>query len=312
MPADKDVIRYVAAGGVVADGDLVLVLRRPSRNEVRLPKGHVDEGESVDEAALREVAEEAGLSGIEIVADLGSLIVSFNRDDKHTVRAERYFLMRPSRDGMRAGRGEEQFEPSWMSWDDAASALTYEAEREWLRRARRYLAPRRPDLPDAETLITRTRGAFADDAARQPPMTLRGGNDVDSYDIPAPFDPAVDVVTDAYIERHAFHALPHLDPESWRHHLPALISYAFERMHQPGDLAIEALLWSLRPPDREPARLGSLSPEQEAVVVSFLEVLAFEERSAYNDFATQVLEEYWVPGALYRAQLRGRLDGPTT
>jgi hypothetical protein len=64
----------------------------------------------------------------------------------------------------------------------------------------------------------------------------------------------------------------------------------------------EALLWSLRPPDREPPRLGSLSAEQEAVIVAVLDVLAFDARSLDRELAMQVLEEYWVPGALYRKQ----------
>ena len=68
---------------------------------------------------------------------------------------------------------------------------------------------------------------------------------------------------------------------------------------------IEGLLWSLRPPDRDPPRLGSLSSEQEQVVVAFLDVLAFDDRSAYRDLAMQVLEECWVPGALYREQPGG-------
>ena len=39
--------RYAAAGGVVVDGDRMLVLERPERNEVRLPKGHVEPGEDL-------------------------------------------------------------------------------------------------------------------------------------------------------------------------------------------------------------------------------------------------------------------------
>ncbi len=68
-------------------------------------------------------------------------------------------------------------------------------------------------------------------------------------------------------------------------------------------MVAEALLWSLRPPDREPPRLGSLSAEQEAVVVAVLDVLAFDERSLDRDLAMQVLEEYWIPGALYRKRV---------
>ncbi len=155
-------------------------------------------------------------------------------------------------------------------------------------------------MTGADELLARARDAFANDLTRIPPMTLRGGNDVDGYDLPAPYDAEVDLLTDDYIVKHGFFALPHLDPESWRHYLPQLMRYALEHLAEPGDLAIEGLLWSLRPPDRDPPRLGSLSPEQEAIVVAFLDVLAFDDRSAYKDLAMQVLEEYWVPGAQYR------------
>jgi ADP-ribose pyrophosphatase YjhB (NUDIX family) len=37
-----------------------MLLIRPSRDEVRLPKGHVEAGETLRAAALREVAEETG------------------------------------------------------------------------------------------------------------------------------------------------------------------------------------------------------------------------------------------------------------
>ncbi|MGZ5045405.1 MAG: DUF6714 family protein [Methylobacter sp.] len=62
----------------------------------------------------------------------------------------------------------------------------------------------------------------------------------------------------------------------------------------------EGLIHNLRPPDREPPRLASLTAEQEVVIVLFLEEVAFNEDSANSDFAMQVLEEWWLPNALYR------------
>ncbi len=130
--------RYIAAGGVIVHGGLVLVLRWPSRDEVRLPKGHVEPGETVREAALREASEESGYLDLEIVTDMGHQRVAFDNEGRHVVRTERYFLMtlmgRPSRP---RGRGEPKFDPVWLNWDAALDALTYEAEREWVRRARR-------------------------------------------------------------------------------------------------------------------------------------------------------------------------------
>ena len=130
-------VRYTAAGGVVVHDGRVLVLRRPSRGEVRLPKGHVEPGEDVQAAALRETREESGYADLVVKADLGTQVVEFDHEGRHLVRAERYFLMTLVR-GVRepALRGEPQFEPAWLTWDEALAALTFEAEREWVRRAR--------------------------------------------------------------------------------------------------------------------------------------------------------------------------------
>ena len=149
-------------------------------------------------------------------------------------------------------------------------------------------------------LVERARAAFAADTAIPPAMTLRGGAAVDGYDAPPPYDPVLDQPTDAYVEAHAYWALPHLDAGSWRGYLPRLIDYALGHLDDRSSMVTEGLLASLRPPDREPPRLGSLSAEQEAVVVAVLDVLAFDERAIDRDFAMQVLEEYWIPGALYR------------
>jgi hypothetical protein len=141
--------------------------------------------------------------------------------------------------------------------------------------------------------------AFHADALVAPQMTLRGGYAEDSYDLPPPPDPVLDELTDTYLEAYTFWGLAYLDPASWRHYLPHLIDYTFRHMHDP-KMAVEGLLHNLRPPDREPPRLASLTAEQEAVIVAFLEDVAFSEDSANMDFAKQVLEEWWIPDALYR------------
>ena len=53
-----------------------------------------------------------------------------------------------------------------------------------------------------------------------------------------------------------------LDARSWRHYLPRLIEYAFAHPDDPA-MAVEATVRSLRPPDRMPARLTTLSASQE-------------------------------------------------
>jgi uncharacterized protein DUF6714 len=142
--------------------------------------------------------------------------------------------------------------------------------------------------------------AFREDTQAVPPLTLRGGNAVDGYDIAEPFDPACDEPTDAYIEGFTFWGLGYLDARSWRHYLPRLISYAFRRPDDPA-MAVEALIRSLRPPDRYPPRLATLTAGQEAVVLAFLETLALGDSTGHGqEDAQQALEEWWLPGARHR------------
>ena len=137
MKANDNVVYYVAAGGVVVHDGRILVLRRPSRDEVRLPKGHVETGEDVEATALREVCEESGYDDLLVQADLGEQIVEFDYKGKHVVRTERYFLMALVDSSVQPSDSEKQFEPEWLAWDEALAELTFEAEREWVWRARR-------------------------------------------------------------------------------------------------------------------------------------------------------------------------------
>jgi 8-oxo-dGTP diphosphatase len=130
---------YRAAGGVVLYRGLVLLLDRPGRGEVRLPKGHVEEGETLTQAALREVREEAGYANLEVVASLGVQRVQFAHSQRQVTRDEHYFLMR-LRDEEQVQRDEQelQFRPLWVAPAEALERLTFETEREFVRRALRH------------------------------------------------------------------------------------------------------------------------------------------------------------------------------
>ena len=135
-------VYYQAAGGILVHNGNILLLYRPSRGEVRLPKGHIEEGESPVEAALREVREEAGYAHLDVVADLGTQRVQFVDPyrERQVTRDEHYFLMR-LRGEQRVERGEheQQFTPVWVPADDAVAHLTFEAEQEFARRALRWI-----------------------------------------------------------------------------------------------------------------------------------------------------------------------------
>jgi hypothetical protein len=150
--------------------------------------------------------------------------------------------------------------------------------------------------------VRRARHAFGDDLASPPPLTLRGANAVDGHDEPQPYDHAVDAPTDEYLERYTFWAMPYLDARSWRHYLPRLTEYALTHPSDP-HMVTEALVRSLRPPDRVSPRLATLDREQEAVIVELLKLIAVDQRPhGARDDAMSALEDWWLPGARVRAE----------
>jgi hypothetical protein len=152
-----------------------------------------------------------------------------------------------------------------------------------------------------EAIILQAYQAFRTDVERAPTISLRGGNAIDSYGAPPPYDPIVDTLTDDYLATYTFWGLGYLDAPSWRHYIPHLIAYTFRHITSLNTMAPEGLLYSLRPPDREPPRLATLTPEQEAVIVAFLEELAFsDDTRLYQEDAMQILDEWWLPNAQYR------------
>ena len=134
-------IRYKSAGGIVAQRDVLghlppaqtflLLLDRPSRAEVRLPKGHIDPGENAEEAALRETSEETGFGDLHILADLGRRTVEFDYKGAQYIREERYFLMKllSPRQITRPPKDAKQFQVLWEPFARAGERLTFEAER---------------------------------------------------------------------------------------------------------------------------------------------------------------------------------------
>lgn len=149
--------KHYTAGGVVVDAEgRMLALERDVQreggivHEVRLPKGHVDPGETDEQAALREVREESGYAGTEIVADLGKASSEFDFRGKHHVRDEHYYLMylTSPEPGAQEPVGEEEalFKPVWFEPHVAELCMTYPSERVFIRRARAWIRVNNPKL----------------------------------------------------------------------------------------------------------------------------------------------------------------------
>jgi 8-oxo-dGTP pyrophosphatase MutT (NUDIX family) len=134
-----------SAGGLVvrtedgiSAGALIGRLDRRGRLRWSLPKGHVEVGETTEEAAVREVAEETGISG-RITARLGSVEYTFTAEGRRIHKRVHHFLMEAVA-GELSDADIEVTEVAWVPLDQMPVRLAYAGERRLAERAAQLLA----------------------------------------------------------------------------------------------------------------------------------------------------------------------------
>lgn len=136
--ARPPVERQHSAGGVVVrgaptGGEVLLITVAGGRWQ--LPKGRVEEGETAEQAAVREVAEETGVRG-RVRGELPAIDYWFSRPDRRIHKRVDYFLLDD------AGGSTDDYDPNevdgaaWLPWDEALARLTFDNERRVVAAAR--------------------------------------------------------------------------------------------------------------------------------------------------------------------------------
>jgi 8-oxo-dGTP pyrophosphatase MutT (NUDIX family) len=134
---------FSAGGVMVRDGREVAVVvptRRAADGSrvLALPKGHPDGDESAEQAAAREVREEAGVTG-DLIAPLGDVRYWYQRDGRRILKVVSFFLF-AYRQGDVADHDAEIEEARWIPLELAARELSYRGERQMVDRALSRLA----------------------------------------------------------------------------------------------------------------------------------------------------------------------------
>jgi len=133
--------REVSAGGVVfreSNGRLQVLLVEDRFGYVALPKGHVDEGETIEQAALREVKEETGLD-CEIVAYAGPCVYRFFDSGCAVVeKTVHYYAMKHIRGGLKPQPGETA-RVMWVDQKDVGRIKSYPNTKQFIERAAELL-----------------------------------------------------------------------------------------------------------------------------------------------------------------------------
>ncbi|TWP52859.1 NUDIX hydrolase [Lentzea tibetensis] len=136
-----------SAGGLVLDGDnnaaVIGRLDRRGRLLWSLPKGHIEAGETAEETAVREVAEETGIHS-RVLHPLGSIDYWFVAEDRRVHKTVHHFLLE-ALGGELSDEDVEVTEVAWVPLGELDERLAYADERRLVRRAAELLAGRSPN-----------------------------------------------------------------------------------------------------------------------------------------------------------------------
>lgn len=126
----KAAVNEITAGGVVVrynkQASLEVLMIQDSKNRWTIPKGHVEENERLEQAAIREVQEETGLKDVRVLEPLGKTNFRYRRENTLVLMTQHMFLMKAS--GNTAGIQKETWMKGikWFSSAEALEAIEYE------------------------------------------------------------------------------------------------------------------------------------------------------------------------------------------
>ena len=126
----QEIVREPTAGGVIfrrnQKNEVEILLIQDSKDRWTIPKGHIEEGETAQETAKREIGEEAGLHDVEIIGWLGKINFRYRRIDKLVLMTTQVFLVKALGDTAAIQKEDWMNGIKWFSFSDALDEIEYE------------------------------------------------------------------------------------------------------------------------------------------------------------------------------------------
>lgn len=121
--------KSISVGGVVINSQGQVLVVDQGENNWSLPKGHIEDGESMLDTAKREILEETGVSDLEYVMNLGN----YHRealDNPEEVKNIFMFMFKTDDNDLHPQKGEAK-EAKWVEREDVASLLSHPKDKDF-------------------------------------------------------------------------------------------------------------------------------------------------------------------------------------
>ena len=130
-PVIQEIVREPTSGGIVfrmtRDGkDIEILLIQDSKNRWTIPKGHIEQGETAKQTAIREIGEEAGLQHIQVLTWLGKIHFKYRRLDRLVLMTTQVYLVRAIDNTEMPTKEKWMNGIKWFKFNDALEAIEYE------------------------------------------------------------------------------------------------------------------------------------------------------------------------------------------
>lgn len=130
-PSIQEIVREPTAGGIIfrhakESGGIEILLIQDAKDRWTIPKGHIEEGETAQQTARREIGEEAGLDNVDILGWLGKIHFRYRRIDKLVLMTTQIYLVRARGDTNAIQKEEWMNGIKWFPFHEALEVIEYE------------------------------------------------------------------------------------------------------------------------------------------------------------------------------------------
>ena len=129
-PSIQEIVREPTAGGIVFrrndKNDIEILLIQDAKDRWTIPKGHIEEGETAQETALREIGEEAGIMEAESICWLGKIHFRYRRVSTLVLMTTQIYLFKALGDTDNIQKEDWMNGIKWFPYHEALDVIEYD------------------------------------------------------------------------------------------------------------------------------------------------------------------------------------------